>query len=220
MSRLQLRVGSICYWMARSLFLLLGRIFWSITIEGREHVPAGSPYVLAPVHRSNVDFLVAALVTRDHMGFMGKDSLFSNKAGAWIILGMGAFPVHRGTPDRESLRVCEDIIRGGKALVMFPEGTRCSGPIVQDLFDGPAFVAGRTSVPIIPVGIGGSEAGLPKGARMIRRARVHVVIGPPIEVERSAESGRVPRRAVREATEHLHTELQRLFDLAEARGSR
>ena len=55
----------------------------------------------------------------------------------------GAFPVQRGTPDREALRICEDALRGGEPVVLFPEGTRQSGPTVQPLFEGAAFVAAR-----------------------------------------------------------------------------
>jgi 1-acyl-sn-glycerol-3-phosphate acyltransferase len=71
-------------------------------------------------------------------------------------------------------------------------------------------------VPIIPVGIGGSARVMPRHAKMIRPRKVHVVIGEPISVE-VGESGRAPRRAISEASERLSVELQRLFDLAEAR---
>ena len=60
----------------------------------------------------------------------------------WIALG--SFPVVRGTADRESLRICAEVIESGQPLVLFPEGTRQSGPVVQELFDGVAYLAGKT----------------------------------------------------------------------------
>src|SRR3546814_19148923 len=90
---------------------------------------------------------------------------------------LGAFPVHRGSADRDALKACTDIVSGGSPLVMFPEGTRQSGPKVEELFDGTAYVAAKTGVPIIPVGIGGSEVMLPKGAKLPRRSKLVLVVG-------------------------------------------
>jgi len=130
---------------------------------------------------------------------------------------MGAFPVRRGTADREALRQCMEVIREGEPLVLFPEGTRQSGPIVQPLFEGAAFVAGRTQVPIVPVGIGGSERAMPKGSKVIRPVKVVMVVGAPLDPPAPAtEGGRPSRRAVHEVTERLHAEIQALFDAAQS----
>ena len=64
--------------------------------------------------------------------------------------------------------------------MLFPEGERKSGPIVQPLFDGAAYVAVKAGVPIVPVGIGGSERVMPKGARFIYPKKVVAIIGAPI----------------------------------------
>jgi 1-acyl-sn-glycerol-3-phosphate acyltransferase len=124
---------------------------------------------------------------------------------------LGAFPVHRGTADREALRTSIEVIKNGEPLVIFPEGTRQFGPEVQPLFEGAAYVASRTGVPVVPVGIGGSERAMPKGSKMIKPVRVHLVIGAPLRPE-VGESGRSSRRQVKELTDRLHVELQRLFD--------
>jgi 1-acyl-sn-glycerol-3-phosphate acyltransferase len=110
------------------------------------------------------------------------------------------------------LRACEAVLDRGEPLVMFPEGTRRFGPVVEDLFDGPAFLAARTGAPIVPIGIGGSEGVMPKGSKLIRPKKVVIVIGPPITPPQP--EGRVPRRVVRELTEQLQKELQRVFDVA------
>ena len=95
-------------------------------------------------------------------------------------------------------------------MVMFPEGRRKDGPTVEDLFDGPAFVACRNRIPIVPIAIGGTDHALPRGAKMVRPSRIRVVIGEPIYPDVSA-TGRVPRRAVSETTDVLRSELQRLY---------
>jgi 1-acyl-sn-glycerol-3-phosphate acyltransferase len=77
-------------------------------------------------------------------------------------------------------------------------------------------VAVRTGVPIIPVGIGGSEGAMPKGARMLRPVKVSIVVGPPLFPPPREEGGRGSRRQVHELTGRLHAELQRVFDQAQA----
>jgi 1-acyl-sn-glycerol-3-phosphate acyltransferase len=210
----------ISYAVVRGLILLVAKAFGSIRIEGLDKVPASGAFVVAPVHRSNVDFALTSLLTRRPMRYMGKDSIWKSRPLGRFVSMLGAFPVHRGSADRESLRACIEIIEGGSPLVMFPEGQRRSGPVVDDLFDGTAFVAAKTGVPIVPVGIGGSEAMMPKGAKFLHRSQLVMIVGDPIPAPARTEAGRVPRTAVRDLTEALGTELQRLFDQAQARAGR
>ncbi len=207
----------VLYRSIRALVHLVCLILGRVTIVGRENVPTEGAFVLAPVHRSNVDFAIASLVTTRRMRYMGKASIWKYALPGRFFYALGAFPVHRGTADRESLRTCIEVIESGQPLVMFPEGTRQSGPLVEHLFDGTAYVAGKTQVPIVPVGIGGSERAMPKGSKMIRPSKLTIVIGTPLPAPSLADSGRVSRRAVRETTEKLHGELQVLFDEAQAR---
>jgi 1-acyl-sn-glycerol-3-phosphate acyltransferase len=69
-------------------------------------------------------------------------------------------------------------------------------------------------VPIVPVGIGGSESALPKGKRLPRPVKVHVVVGPPIQPPPPKASGHPSRPALRALTDALQAEVQRLFDQA------
>ena len=88
--------------------------------------------------------------------------------------------VERGTADRAALRVLEDALAAGSPVAVFPEGTRKSGPEIGELFAGAAFLAIKLGVPIVPVGIGGSEHILPKGKLFPRIHRVAVSVGQPI----------------------------------------
>ncbi|MEY3806607.1 MAG: hypothetical protein RIR69_1419, partial [Actinomycetota bacterium] len=124
-------------------------------VVGRHNIPKHGPYVLAPIHRSNIDTPLAAAVTARRLRFMGKDSLWKFGPIGWILSALGAFPVTRGTADREALKRCIAVLENGEPLVLFPEGTRQFGPQVMPLFDGAAYVAVKAGVPIVPLGIGG-----------------------------------------------------------------
>lgn len=207
----------ISYAIVRGLIWLVAKLLGRVEVVGAEKIPTEGAFILAPVHRSNVDFALTSIVTTRPMRYMGKDSIWKSKLLGRFVSMLGAFPVHRGSADRDALKACIDIVNGGSPLVMFPEGTRQHGPVVQELFDGTAFVAARTRVPIVPMGIGGSEAMMPKGAKLLRPSKLVLVIGDPIPAPELTDKGRVPRSAVGQLTARLHADLQALFDDAQSR---
>lgn len=210
----------LSYALVRALLLVVFRLAGRVTVIGAEKIPADGAFVLAPVHRSNIDFALASLITRRPLRYMGKDSIWKSKLLGRFVSMLGAFPVHRGTADRDALKACTEIVDGGSPLVMFPEGTRCTGPVVEELFDGTAYVAAKTGVPIVPVGIGGSEAMMPKGSKLPRLSKLVLVVGNPIPAPARSEDGRVRRSAVGALTQELHTVLQDLFDEAQVLAGR
>lgn len=212
MSRAQHRFYGIVRW----LIVVACRLWFRIEVHGREHLPADGPFIVSPNHRSNLDTPVLGVITTRRMRYMGKESLWTSRAMGWLLTALGGFPVQRGTADREALKAALACVERGEPLVMFPEGTRQHGPDVAELFDGPAYVACRTGAPIVPVGMGGTEAAMPKGARFIRPVKVVITIGRPLLPPPPKESGRVSRRAVRELTEELGQAVQALFDEAQA----
>ncbi|MBA3304212.1 MAG: 1-acyl-sn-glycerol-3-phosphate acyltransferase [Acidimicrobiia bacterium] len=192
------------------------KVLWRVRVQGLEHIPASGPFILAPVHRSNVDTPLVSLMGRRLLRFMGKDTMWKFRFSDWFFTSMGGFPVHRGTPDRDALRSCERLLADGQALVIFPEGTRRRGPVVDEIFEGPAYLSAKLQVPIVPVGLGGSEGAMPKGSKGIRLVKISIVIGEPITPPAPTESGRVGRKGVRALTDQLQQRLQILFDEAQA----
>jgi len=199
------------YTVCRTVVCGFTQIYTRMSIEGRQHLPPTGAYVLAPVHRSYVDTPITACVTRRRIRFMGKDSMWKYPAFGSLISALGAFPVSRGTADREALQRCVAVLAAGEPLVLFPEGERKDGPVVQPLLDGAAYIASKAGVSIIPVGIGGSDRVMPRGAKFVFPRKVRVMIGAPIVAE-AGPTGRVSRSAVQAVSAELHSELQRLYD--------
>lgn len=196
--------------------LSVARGYFRLQVVGADNVPRQGGFIISPIHRSNLDTPAIAPITKRRLRYMGKESLWTSKGGGWFLTTLGGFPVKRGTADREALRACIEVVDRGEPLVMFPEGTRQSGPEVAEMFDGPAYVASRAGVPILPIGIGGSERAMGRGTKLPRPAKLTVVVGQPIWPAPPSAGGRVPRRAIRELSERLGAEIQVLFDEAQA----
>ena len=199
------------YRFLRVLVHWINRLFFRTTVEGAGQVPATGPVIIAPVHRSFIDFFVASEVTGRKLHYMAKDSLYRRPAFGRFLLSVGAFPVHRESADREALRRAQRVLDAGEVLILFPEGERRTGTAVTDLHEGAAFLAGRTGATIVPVGIGGTVSVMPKGRKVPRPSRVHLVVGEPIPPPERTAAGRVPRSQVHRTTEALQASLAELY---------
>lgn len=174
---------------------------------------------MCPVHRSYLDGPLAILMTKRRIRFLVKDTAFKSPFWAWLFDSVGFIPVNRGAPDRKSILTCLRELQAGFPLVLFPEGTRKDGPVVREINEGAAYLAMRAQVPVIPIGIGGSDSALPRGAKFIKRTKIMVVIGEPM-LPSDGDSGRPSRVAIRAATDALLTRIQHAFDSATAEVAR
>jgi 1-acyl-sn-glycerol-3-phosphate acyltransferase len=176
--------------------------------------------ILAPVHRSFADFGFTAFCTDRKLFFMAKDSLWKNPWLGRLLLYVGAFPVHRESADREALQRAEEVLAQGQCLVLFPEGTRREGAVIEDLMEGAAFLSARTGAPIVPIGIGASDLSMPKGSAIPKPYTIDVVIGAALPAPARTGGGRVSRSAVHASTELLAGQLQAVYDEAKAKTGR
>ena len=202
------------YRFTRAVVLSPFKLIFRVKVVGREHVPPRGAYIVAPSHRSIFDIPIAAFVTRRRIRMMAKRELFSSALGRWLFEKLGAIEVERATTDRGALRVSKAALEAGEPLAIFPEGTRRSGPVVEDLFDGVAYLALKEDVPILPVGIGGTEQILASGKILPRLHKVAVVVGEPILPTPSVAGAR-RRSEVRQVTETLRQRLQACFTEAQ-----
>jgi len=203
----------------RSLRLVvrgLAKGWLRLSVAGTENLPKSGGYVLAPGgHRSILDTPIVAIVGPRLLRFMGAENYFRIPFLGWFLEAVGGFAIERSATDRAAMRLAEEVLNNGEPLVVFPEGTRQSGPVIQELKHGAAFLACRAGVPLVPVGLGGAERAWPKSARLIRPSKVAVVVGKPIYPPKRVEGERVKRSAVQEVSTELSERLQALFDEAQ-----
>ncbi len=196
----------------RPILLAVVRVYFRATWEGLANIPPTGPVIIAPVHRSNIDTIVVPFLAKRRVRFLGKASMWKIKTIGRFFTRLGAIKIDRGTADRESMMLCLDALRGGEPLVVYPEGTRKEGPMVEELFDGVAWLAARAQAVIVPVGIGGSSDAMGRVHKFPRPKKVHLVVGRPI-----APPPTTARSGLRKCTAELQTEMQELFDAAQTR---
>jgi 1-acyl-sn-glycerol-3-phosphate acyltransferase len=200
---------TLTYRVCAKIVGALAALFFHPVVDGAQNIPLEGPVIIAPIHRSNVDFAFSLFISPRKVFFMAKEGVFHPKPFAALLTRLGAFPVNRDSADRGSLRLAEEVLRRGQALVLFPEGTRKEGTSVGPLHDGAMFIAARTKAKIVPVGIAGSEAAMPKGAKFPRFARIHIVVGAPIDPP--SGEGRISRTEITVKSEELRKELEEVY---------
>lgn len=163
--------------VVRMLLLLLTR--WRV--KGRENVPSQGSLLVVANHLNLADPPLLAVSLGRKAIFMAKEELFRFRLSGYFIHGFGAFPVHRRQLDRKALRQAGQVLGEGLALVMFPEATRSKSAQLQPAFSGSALIALRSGVPILPIGITGTER-IKGVAWLLHRPEITVNIGHPFHL--------------------------------------
>lgn len=147
-------MSSILYQLIRAIVKALYSVPFRFRIVGSENIPKEGGIIFCPNHISNHDAITITISQKRNLSFMGKDSLFKIPLFGLILKKVGAFPVKRGTGDIGAVRKAIEVIEAGKALVMFPEGTRNkTDELLLEFKTGAALVAKKGNGKIVPVAI-------------------------------------------------------------------
>lgn len=180
------------YWLFKYIFMgplltLLGRP----KTQGLEYVPASGPVILASNHLAVADSFYLPLVVTRRITFLAKSEYFTGKGlkgrlTAWFYTVAGQVPIDRTDADsaRAALVTAERILKQGKLLGMYPEGTRSPDGRLYKGKTGLARLALETGVPVIPVAMIGTDVVNPPGSKMWRFGKVEVRFGRPMDFSR------------------------------------
>jgi 1-acyl-sn-glycerol-3-phosphate acyltransferase len=179
-------------------------------LEGRggEHVPRTGPVLLVSNHSSVLDPPLIGGACPRVLTFMAKAELFSIPLFGRLIAALNARPVNREGGDARALKDALRLLEAGRALLVFPEGTRGPEGTVREGKPGAGMLAALSGAPVVPVHISGTGRALPKGAAWPRPRKVIVRFGPPLRFGR-AEGGqarehyRAVTAAMMDAVRHL-----------------
>lgn len=200
----------------------VARVIWRPTVRGLANVPRTGGVLLASNHLSFVDSVVIPVVVPRKVAFLAKSDYFTGTgvkgaiSRAWFE-GLGMLPVDRDDSKAAlaSLDTALQVLGRGEAFGIYPEGTRSRDGRLYRGRTGVAHLALTAGVPVVPVGLIGTERLQPVGSRLPRLAKVTVTFGEPIEV--AGEYAGVPLgRARRELTDRIMAAIQALTGQEEA----
>ena len=197
------------YVVIRTVLGVLFRLLWRPQIDGVEHVPADGAVIVASNHLSFIDSIVIPLaVPHRRVTFLAKSEYFTGGGllgfpRRAFFRGMGAVPIERGEHKdaQAAMQSALQILAKGWAFGVYPEGTRSRDGRLYRGQTGAAWLALETGVPVVPVGLIGTDQVQPVGARVPRIGRVRVRFGPPIDP--TAYAGLRPAQARRQLTDDV-----------------
>lgn len=136
--------------------------------------------MLASNHMSYLDPVILGSMAPRQLCFLAKQELFRNIFFGTFLKKLDVFPLKRNSADFSALRLAQRLLQAGKALLLFPQGTRI--PVLQrsDFQKGVGFLAQRMRVPVVPVRIFGTDIALSPGSKKITRTDISVIFGTPL----------------------------------------
>ena len=151
----------IAFPAAKMILAAVTFLFGPVQIRGKKNVPDRGGVLIVANHLSDADPAVLGHALRRKAHYMAKSELFSIPILGWIIRTLRAFPVNRGSPDRAAIRKTVELLRAGEAVVMFPEGQLSETGQPQPLMPGAAMIVLRSGVPVVCVGLVGTNKIIP-----------------------------------------------------------
>jgi glycerol-3-phosphate dehydrogenase (NAD(P)+) len=171
-------VNPLLYLLVRAVLLPFFLVYFRLQRLGSEHLPSSGPLLLAANHRSFLDPFVIGSLTRRPVYYMAKRELFENRLQAWLLNGLGAFPVDRGAGDAAAMATARAILERGDCVVIFPEGTRVRHGPLGSPRRGIGRLVAETGARVVPVAVIGTED-VRRGFR-VRPRKVRIRCGAPL----------------------------------------
>ncbi|ERM91854.1 lysophospholipid acyltransferase family protein [Caldanaerobacter subterraneus] len=190
------------YYFAKVIVRAIVKVIFRIKVKGLENIPKKGPVIICPNHISLLDPPVVGALLNRRIYFMAKEELFRNPFLKLLLgTGLGAFPVKRGTADLSAIKTALNHLKKGRAVGIFPEGTRSKTGKLQKAEPGVAMLAIKSKAPVVPVGIKG---------RYGLFSRVIINIGKPMTFEKYYDS-KLSSQQLAEIGEEIMKEIAKLI---------
>jgi 1-acyl-sn-glycerol-3-phosphate acyltransferase len=192
------------------------RAYFRPVVTGRENVPRADGAIIVANHLSAADEVFTPVAARRQVAYFAKAEYFTQPGLRGLLVARmfreyGHIPVDRGDTQAAAatIQTGVDLLLGGKALGIFPEGTRSPDGRLHKFRTGVARLALRSGAPVIPVGLRGTDKVLTAGDRRWHRSPVAVHFGPALDFSGRAEDER-SSPILREVTETVRAAIQLL----------
>jgi 1-acyl-sn-glycerol-3-phosphate acyltransferase len=203
----------VTYWALKVLLSPIFYLLWRIKVEGRDHVPDKGPVILAPNHVTFLDSMFLPLVLRRRVTFVAKAEYFDSWKTSWFFRAAGQIPMRRegGSASERALASARDVLKGGKVLGIYPEGTRSPDGRLYRGHTGVARLAFGCGAPVVPVAMVGTSQVQRPGSNTPRPfKRVTIRFGAPLDLSRFDTDGSTDPLTLRAATDELMFEIRNM----------
>lgn len=190
------------YAVLKVLATALALALFRVSVRGREHVPQTGPLLLVANHLSVLDPPLVGVATPRQLCFMAKEELFRVPGLGRLIRALGARPVRREGGDSRALKTALGLLAEGRALLVFPEGTRGEEGRLGAAKPGVGMLAVLSGAPVVPVHVSGSGRVLPRGRAWPRLAKVRVTFGPALHFKPAPDT-ETRKERYREAAQEM-----------------
>jgi 1-acyl-sn-glycerol-3-phosphate acyltransferase len=163
----------------RGFFIIMG---FTPTTSGLDSIDTSKTYVFASNHESHLDTQAIFISYPKYLHFIAKKELKYVPVIGWTIMAMGMLFIDRknSAKAKESLAQAASLIRGGKNVISFPEGTRTKDGEIKRFKRGLFSIALEAGVDVVPVAMIGARKAMPSGSLRINAGPIHVAFGAPI----------------------------------------
>ena len=185
------------YNVAKAVLLILYKILFRMSVEGQENVPKEGPVILCANHSSNFDPVAMGVFSKRPVCYMAKKELFEGRFMHWLMVHLHAFPVDRATADMTAFKSAVSILKSGKVIGMFAQGTRVKAGEEKAAKAGVALFAVKAKAPVVPVAISGSCKPFSK---------MKIVYGKPLYLE-EYNNKRIDTKSLNEMTEKIMAQI-------------
>lgn len=170
---------SLAYRIFKIFLYIFFKVFYRLEVFGLENIPREGGFIMAVNHVSYLDPPVIGAVSTRRVRFMAKEGLFKIPFFK-LFIKIFSFPIKRDKPHPSSIKEAIQRLKKGELIVMFPEGSRSVDGEFLEAKRGLSVIASISKKPVIPTFIKGTEKALPVGAKFLRPAKITVIFGDPL----------------------------------------
>jgi 1-acyl-sn-glycerol-3-phosphate acyltransferase len=167
------------YRIGHTLCTVVAELAFRLKIYGRENLIEDGPAIYASNHASYLDPPLVGVACRKEVFYLARKTLFEKPVLGPLLPRINCIPVDRDRGDVAAVRTLLRLLKEGKRVVVFPEGTRSKDGNLQPARAGLGLIIAKSLAPVVPVRVFGSYAALPRSGG-IHFVPITLVVGKPI----------------------------------------
>lgn len=209
---------AITFNTASSIFI--GRRIWApvalwalaikLKIYNRDSIDFGKTYIYAGNHQSYLDIPAIFVAIKSNFYFVAKEELKKVPLLGWYMQMAGMIFVDRQSRDKsfQSIKKAGKLVRKGKSVMTFPEGTRSVNGKIKAFKRGAFHLAVEARVPVIPMAIEGAHDILPPGGSLLnmKRGTIKVIFGSPVSTEN------LTKKDIKQLTSETQAQIEKMHN--------